>query len=593
MTPVPYSRVVAAVIRAGLLLLVLAALSAHAAEPKRILMVHSFGRSTSPYDSVSSSFRGTMLDAWPGEAAFYDFALEVGRPVNENEASIVEVMRSRFTNMKLDLVVTVGPQASHFYGKYREALFPSVPLLMLAMDQRTAPVEYLKPGDSIVGTKTPTTRVLNDILALLPNTTTVGVILGDSPGERIWVDELRKEFAPFENRVTFLWLNKLTLPEMRERVATLRQGTVLLYGLFLTDAAGIPYDGDHVITELHAASSVPIFGFFSGDMGKGLVGGALLSNTEVGVTGAKVASRMLRSGTGSVVSTTFLDPATPQFDWRELQRWGIDESRLPRDSVVLFRPPSVWEEHKFAVLVGVSMVLLQAALITALFLQLVRRRRAERESFALSWRLLTAHEDERRRLARELHDDVTQRLARVAIDAARFESIESHAHDGASQSVHGQLVRLSEDVHALSYRLHPSVLDDLGLAEALKTECEQVSRHQPVRVDVDVDQVPDALPGDVALCIFRIAQEALRNVARHAKASVATVTLAPDDGGLLLAVSDNGIGFDIEAARSRASLGCASMGERARLLGGRLGIKSASGQGTTVSAWVPLGLVSS
>src|SRR6266513_2473490 len=347
MTPVTYSRVVAAVIRAGLLLLVLAALSEHAAEPKRILMVHSFGRSTSPYDSVSSSFRGTMLDAWPGQVAFYDFALEAGRPVNENEGSIVEVMRSRFTNMKLDLVVTVGPQASHFYGKYREALFPSVPLLMLAMDERTAPVKYLKPGDSIVGTKTPTTRVLNDILALLPDTTTVGVILGDSPGERIWVDELRKEFAPFENRVTFLWLNRLTLPEMRERVATLRQGTVLLYGLFLTDAAGIPYDGDRVITELHAASSVPIFGFFSGDMGKGLIGGALLSNTEVGVTGAKVASRMLRSGTGSVVSTTFLDPATPQFDWRELQRWGIDESRLPRDSVVLFRPPSMWEEHKF------------------------------------------------------------------------------------------------------------------------------------------------------------------------------------------------------------------------------------------------------
>ena len=207
--------------------------------------------------------------------------------------------------------------------------------------------------------------------------------------------------------------------------------------------------------------------------------------------------------------------------------------------------------------------------------------------------MLTAHEDERRRLARELHDDVTQRLARVAIDAARFEWIELYTHDGASQSVHGQLVRLSEDVHALSYRLHPSILDDLGLAEALKAECEQISRHQPVRVDVDVHQVPEALPRDVALCIFRIAQEALRNVARHAKASVATVTLAPNDGGLLLAVRDNGIGFDIEATRSRPSLGCASMGERARLLGGRLGIKSESGQGTTVSAWVPLGVASS
>jgi signal transduction histidine kinase len=114
-----------------------------------------------------------------------------------------------------------------------------------------------------------------------------------------------------------------------------------------------------------------------------------------------------------------------------------------------------------------------------------------------------------------------------------------------------------------------------------------------VRVEVDVHQLPDALPNDVALCIFRVAQEALRNVARHAKASVVTVTLALNNGGLLLAVSDNGIGFDIEATRSRASLGCASMGERVRLLGGRLGIKSEAGQGTIISAWVPIGAAAS
>jgi signal transduction histidine kinase len=463
---------------------------------------------------------------------------------------------------------------------------------MLSMDQRIAPVQYLRPGDSIVGIKLSPTRLLNDILALLPDTTTVAVIFGDSPGERIWIDDLHREFAPFEN-LTFLWLNNLTLPEIRERVAALRPGTVVLYGLFLADAAGIPYEGDYAITQLHAASSVPMFGFLDYEMGKGVVGGALISNKEQGVVGAKVASRMLRGETGREASTTFLGPAPSQFDWRELQRWRIDENRLPADSVVLFRPPSLWAGHKFAVLVSFGVFLFQAALISALLVHRARLHRAERESFALNRRLLTAHEDERRRLARELHDDVTQRLARVAIDAARFERIELDTHDGASQSVHGQLVRLSEDVHALSYRLHPSILDDLGLAEALKAECEQISRHQPVRVDVDVHQVPEALPRDVALCIFRIAQEALRNVARHAKASVATVTLAPNDGGLLLAVRDNGIGFDIEATRSRPSLGCASMGERARLLGGRLGIKSESGQGTTVSAWVPLGVASS
>ena len=192
-----------------------------------------------------------------------------------------------------------------------------------------------------------------------------------------------------------------------------------------------------------------------------------------------------------------------------------------------------------------------------------------------------------------MHDDVTQRLARLAIDTARFETNQSQSATASAHSVHGELVRLSEDVHALSYRLHPSILDDLGLAEALKAECEQISRREPVRVEVELHQVPDRLPNDVALCIFRVAQEALRNIARHARASVATVSLVLKEGGLLLAVRDNGIGFDVDATQSRPSLGRAGMGERVRLLGGNFYIKSTSGQGTTVSAWVPLKVASS
>jgi signal transduction histidine kinase len=594
MMPAPFSRVVVAAIQVGALLLVLTVSSAHAAEPKRILMLQSFGLATSPYDAVSAEFRKEMLDAWPGRAAFYDFALEAGRPVNQSESTIVEALRSRFATMKLDLVVAIGPPAAHFYGRHRDALFPSVPLLMLSLDQRIAPTQYLKPGDAVVGIKLSPTQLLEGILALLPGTTTVAVVFGDTPGERIWIDDLHREYAPFANRVNFLWLNDLTLPDLRKRVATLPPGTVVMYGLFLADAAGMPYDGDYAISQLHAASSVPMFGFLGADMGKGIVGGALMSVRDQSLAGADAARRLIRGETAGAPFTKFIKPAAAQFDWRELQRWSIDEGRLPPGSNVLFRPPSLWDEHKPSIVVGVCVLMMQAALIVALFVQLNRRRRAERESSALTWRLVSAHEDERRRLARELHDDVTQRLASVAIDAARLESKRSHAHDQGRvpPSVHGQLVRSSEDVHALSYRLHPSILDDLGLAAALKAECEQVSRHQGVRVDVELHRVPDALPDDVALCIFRVAQEALRNVARHAKASVAMVTVAPNDGGLLLAVSDNGIGFDVAAKRSRPSLGYASMGERVRLLGGRLGTKSVSGHGTTLSAWVPLRLAS-
>lgn len=221
---------------------------------------------------------------------------------------------------------------------------------------------------------------------------------------------------------------------------------------------------------------------------------------------------------------------------------------------------------------------------------LIRESRAalevsHREIQQLAGNLLTAHEDERRHLARELHDDLTQRLARLAIDVGRMECA-ANAPGGMRELREG-LVRLSEDVHALSYRLHPSVLDDLGLVEALQAECDRVSRHGELRVDVEASAVLAALPAEASLCLFRVAQEALNNAARHAHASAVTVLLSSRSSGLELAVSDNGSGFDPAGARDHASLGLSSMRERVRLLQGELDIESAPGRGTTVVAWVP------
>jgi PAS domain S-box-containing protein len=203
----------------------------------------------------------------------------------------------------------------------------------------------------------------------------------------------------------------------------------------------------------------------------------------------------------------------------------------------------------------------------------------------LAGSLITAHEDERRRLARELHDDLTQRLARLAIDAGRMECAADIA--AGVRHLREDLVRLSEDVHAMSYRLHPSVLDDLGLVEALKAECDRVARHGEMRVVVDATEVPASLRGEASLCLFRVAQEALSNAVHHARASAVSVLLSSRSHGLQLAVSDNGKGFEPARPRDHASLGLASMRERVRLLQGELNIESAPGNGTTVVAWVP------
>jgi len=208
---------------------------------------------------------------------------------------------------------------------------------------------------------------------------------------------------------------------------------------------------------------------------------------------------------------------------------------------------------------------------------------SHREIQELAGRLLTAHEDERRRLARELHDDLTQRLASLAVRAGGLEA----SAGAAATAMRVSLAHLSEDVHAMSYRLHPSVLDDLGLVEALRAECDRVAHSGDVRVDVEARGMPETVSSETSLCLFRVAQEALNNATRHGRASAVTVLLAPRDRGLQLAVADNGTGFDPEKSRERVSLGLASMRERVRLLRGALKIESAPGRGTTVIAWVP------
>lgn len=216
-------------------------------------------------------------------------------------------------------------------------------------------------------------------------------------------------------------------------------------------------------------------------------------------------------------------------------------------------------------------------------------KRTEHEMRDLSRRLIRAHEDERALLARELHDDVTQRLAVLAIEVGRAELAAPDAAQAATmQTVREGLTLLSEDIHTMAYQLHPSILRELGLAEALRAECERRTRQGQLELSLDLDSLPFVVGNDAALCLFRVAQEALNNVARHAAARTASVTLRPIDSGLLLAVRDDGVGFDPAHRAERIHLGLVSMRERVRLVDGTLDIESAPGMGTTVVAWVPV-----
>lgn len=218
-------------------------------------------------------------------------------------------------------------------------------------------------------------------------------------------------------------------------------------------------------------------------------------------------------------------------------------------------------------------------------------RAARDELRELAARLLTTQEEERRRVARELHDDTAQRLAALAIHAARLERTHPDDRDLAAdlRDLRDELVRLSDDVHGISRRLHPSLLDNLGLSEAIASECDAFTHRTGFRVHYEPATPIDPVREDVALCLFRVVQEGIRNAAKHSRAPGAVVRLKIEDGDLLLSVSDEGCGFEANAPRERHSLGLAGMEERVRLSGGALTVESSPGAGATVTARVPRG----
>lgn len=225
------------------------------------------------------------------------------------------------------------------------------------------------------------------------------------------------------------------------------------------------------------------------------------------------------------------------------------------------------------------------------YVDISARKQAEEERLELSGRLIRAQEDERSRLARELHDDFNQRLAVLAIDLERAASVISDSPIEATRRMHELWNRVSEigaDLHSLSHRLHSSTLESLGLVLGVSSYCGDFTEQQGIQVDFAHKDVPRRLSPEVALCIFRIVQEGLRNVKKHSGAIRAEVRLEGVADTLHLSLEDEGVGFETTNRFSRAGLGVRSMQERLRLVGGRFEIRSRPKQGTTIEAWIPL-----
>jgi signal transduction histidine kinase len=211
---------------------------------------------------------------------------------------------------------------------------------------------------------------------------------------------------------------------------------------------------------------------------------------------------------------------------------------------------------------------------------------------ALAGQLLTAQEEDRRRISRDLHDDVNQRLAMLSMDLRQAEKNFPHDPEGlrsALRLVSERLASISDDVRQMAYRFHPSILDDLGLVKAVRRLVDDFSARTGIECSYVHKDPPTTLPAEHAICVYRVVQESLSNAARHARASRVEVELICEEDTISFSVRDNGIGFDASRlAQAGGHLGLLSMRERVRLAKGQLDIESAPAHGTQIRVELPL-----
>ena len=205
--------------------------------------------------------------------------------------------------------------------------------------------------------------------------------------------------------------------------------------------------------------------------------------------------------------------------------------------------------------------------------------------------MIEAQEHERSRLARELHDDINQRLALVTISLGKLKQDLPAASTKLAKQIREtskEIADIGSDVQALSHRLHSPKLELLGLAVAARGFCSELSDSQKVEVIFHSEDVPKELPPEVSVCLFRVLQEALQNAAKHSGSRHFEVALNGEVDGVDLTVRDSGIGFELEEAMKARGLGLTSMKERLKLVDGELSIDSQLKKGTTIHARVPL-----
>lgn len=559
---------------------------------RRVLILDDLGIISSPGFAEIDRAVFTGLQKSPYQIELYYESLELTMfPEEVSQLRFRQHFIQKYKDRRPDLIIAAGSASLRFIADSHEPFLRETPVIFCAILGNLP--DQLAPDMHFTGVlgKLHPEETLNAALQLLPGTKHVVVVGGMGKFDVGFEAIAMQAFHKYESKLEFTYLTNLTMPALLERLRHLPSDTIVYHTAITQDAAGERFiDSAQAVPLVAAAANAPVFVMDDVDFRGGTVGGDLVNWADDGRIAAEMAVRVLNGERPEDISIVTSGDAL-MFDWRALQRWGLKESALPRGSTVLFRESSVWERTKWLWITTLPVILALSALVAYLNYSRGQLKLARDAQLHLSALLIDAQDKERSRLAAELHDDFSQRVALLVLGLEEARGKLPLSNDDVEENLkelEESVVQLGDDLHSVSHRLHSYTLARLGLVSGVDRLCREFAEYQGVEINFSSEDVPTDVDRDVALCLFRIVQEALQNLKKHSGAARAQVNLHRVDDRLFLSVCDEGRGFDTTRIADDAGLGIASMQGRVRLLRGEFEIHSKPGEGTRIEVWVPL-----
>jgi signal transduction histidine kinase/ABC-type uncharacterized transport system substrate-binding protein len=532
-------------------------------EPKRVLLLHSFGPNFRPWSEYAKSIRAELERRSPWPLDITEQSLIAARFADDNpEAPFAEYVRALFLKHPLDLIVSVGAPAAQFVQRHRERVFGATPMIFTAVEQRRVQFTSLTENDSVVAVKHDLPAAIENILRVLPNTKIVTVVNGTSPLERFWLEEMHKEFKPFEGRITFAWTNTQSFQEILRQAAAPLPQSAIFWELMIVDAAGVVHQGDKALAQLHSVANAPIFSFDDSFFGGELVGGPMHAVSDTASRTAEVAIRILGGEKPGEIKSPPIGFAAPKYNWKEMQRWGISESDLPPGSTIYFRDSSAWEKYRPQIAGALFVLLLQGALISWLIYEHWRRQRAEATTLQLTHELARINRFATAgQLSASIAHEIRQPLTAVSTSAAAgLNWLKKTVPD--IQQIKASLERVIDATHRADdvikgmqaiFRNEPTKRVEVGLNELVRqvvavTEGAIKSNNITLQLGLSDDKRAVILADPIQLqqVILNLMLNAIEALsASEGSAKILRIETGVDStDAVFLAVEDSGPGFD-------------------------------------------------